>query len=408
MTFKERLNYIKNRLFKKNNMILLIILSIIITIIISCFSIMNYIIIYKQDSYNSRLGRTLIVYNSLKEQNQIKSIEHVEIALNSKYLISFYPSTNEYNSVLLASKLEIRPLLNKNYVNIKKGKNLSRAGEIICPVNFYPHSEFENPKSSKKVLYKSLMINGKKEIGKTLSFNSENPDYLNQVFKFRIVGAYKNNKIEPMNICYVSTSDFDQLVSNYYPVDSRIDENGNVISNQGEYKDLMVIVDKYQNISTVMKELEEKGYASEPIMTLDESFLNYLIYIPMFIAIITIIICFAIIYSFLRKKNYHNQKKYGILKSLGYTNNMIYKIEILENILIFIISSLIAIIIYSIISYLLQNTILVEFIYNNYTVKVPWCYLILFFILFAILIIKSEKYLLKISLKNSIKELLKS
>lgn len=63
---------------------MLIILSIIITIIIYCFSIMDYIIVYKQNSFNSRLGRTLIVCNSLQGKNKIKGIEHIETRHNLK------------------------------------------------------------------------------------------------------------------------------------------------------------------------------------------------------------------------------------------------------------------------------------------------------------------------------------
>lgn len=45
---------------------------------------MDYIIVYKQNSFNSRLGRTLIVCNSLQEKNKIKGIEHKETRHNLK------------------------------------------------------------------------------------------------------------------------------------------------------------------------------------------------------------------------------------------------------------------------------------------------------------------------------------
>lgn len=45
---------------------------------------MDYIIVYKQNSFNSRLGRTLIVCNSLQGKNKIKGIEHIETRHNLK------------------------------------------------------------------------------------------------------------------------------------------------------------------------------------------------------------------------------------------------------------------------------------------------------------------------------------
>ena len=203
-------------------------------------------------------------------------------------------------------------------------------------------------------------------------------------------------------------SDFDKIAKDYSTMSGENDENGNIIYIPNPYKYLMLQVDSYQNIDEVLQNLTTKGFSYDYAVTTNDQFIALLIYIPIFISIIVIIISLNITYSFLRKKNTYNQKTYGILKSLGFTNFMIYKLELLENIIIFLISFLISLVIYLFGCWFIQTNLLIEFVYNNYALKIPWVYLVIFLFIFIFLIKLIETYLITKTLNNnSIKNLLK-
>lgn len=308
---------------------------------------------------------------------------------------------------LLKGELEIRPMLNEKEFPILYGKKLQNSGDVLCLKNFYPHSNYKDD-SMEQVIYKELFLNGPKIIGQSFTLTSTNTDYLNQEFNFQITGTYENNKLEPSNVCYISMSDFDKIAKDYSTMSGENDENGNIIYIPNPYKYLMLQVDSYQNIDEVLQNLTTKGFSYDYAVTTNDQFIALLIYIPIFISIIVIIISLNITYSFLRKKNTYNQKTYGILKSLGFTNFMIYKLELLENIIIFLISFLISLVIYLFGCWFIQTNLLIEFVYNNYALKIPWVYLVIFLFIFIFLIKLIETYLITKTLNNnSIKNLLK-
>ena len=148
------------------------------------------------------------------------------------------------------------------------------------------------------------------------------------------------------------------------------------------------------------------GYLPKENFIFDTELLNYIAYIPLLLCIIVIIITLNIVYAFLLKKCNYNKKNYGILKSCGYTNKEIINVEKCGTIIVFFISCLISLIIYFIIYFIAQNTILVEFVYNNYTLPIPYLYLILLVAIFLLVFIKFENRIITKILDKDVQYLL--
>lgn len=405
MNLIDKINYIKKRLTEKRNIILIIILTILLIVIFSCLTLTNLVINVRNDTYHTLKYRTFILYGATDEIDKIKEIEHIKLITSNKFYLGLYHSVKEFDNELSKGELVIKPLLVEDGIKIVKGEKIKNSGESICPNNLYPHDIYTND-SSKKVIYKELYLKGKDILGKEFTLYSSNTDYLNQAFNFKITGTYQNNQLEEPNICYIPVNDFDKLKENYSTTSISVDIYGNKTITPNYYKDLMIIIDSYENINEVINTLTDMGYGYDQAITFDEVYQKLMIYVPLFIAIIIMIISINIIYSFLRKKTNYNRNTYGILKSIGYNNKTIYKLELLENIIIFFISFIIAFIIYIIGCQIVTNTILIEMLYQNYMLKIPWHYLLVLIIIFILLIKLIEMHLLKKHLKSSIKTLL--
>ena len=87
MNFKDQLFIIKNRLFEKRNIILIVVLTIIFLILFSCLTIIEMSVENKNETLNSEVARTYYIYSDENRKdliNSISNIEHVEfIFLNS-------------------------------------------------------------------------------------------------------------------------------------------------------------------------------------------------------------------------------------------------------------------------------------------------------------------------------------
>lgn len=405
MSNKDQLFYIRKRLFKSKNIIFIFIMTLVITIIISCLTMINFVYNFKIDSLNEEHGRTLIINNPKSEEDlqKIKSIKHIELVESQKYLYGNEKETTYKGKNFIDGKIYLLPLLKEDDIKIKLGRNLENEGEAVCSQKFYPKSLYTD--SFVKLIDNSSIMYGKEIINKNfrIELNEDN----NSIEKdFKIVGTYNNKELTELNICYISKLDYDKIANNYKTISGYIDENGNEVFVKNPYTSSIVRVDNYKNMDNVIKELDNLGYASIKVLTQDEQFLGYMINIPLFIALIVIIIAINIIYNFIKKKSKYNRFNYGILKTCGFTNNDILKLTFKENLLLYIISLIISLIIYFIGFIIIQKVLLVEFIYMNYNLKVPYFYLLIFIISFIILISLFGKKITTKTLNNNVQELL--
>lgn len=388
MDNKDQLFYIKNRLFKSKNIIFIFIMTLIITIIISCITLINFVSSFKVDSLNEEHGRTLVINNPKNEENiqKIKNLKHVELLESQKYLYGDEKNTTYKGEGYINGTIYFLPLLRDEDIKIKLGRKILNEGEAVCSHKLYPKSLYTN--SLKKDINSSLIMHGKNIVNKNFKIEL-NDNYNNLEKDFKIVGTFANKELTELNICYVSKSDFDKIT---YKLK--------------EYDSLIVRVDNYKNIDKVIKELESLGYASIKVVTQDEQILGYMIYIPLFIGIIVLLIAINIMYNFINKRSKYNMVNYGILKSCGYTNKNIINLEFKENLILYFISLSFSLIIYFIGCIIVQNTLMAEFVYMNYSLKIPYLYIIIFIICFVYLINLFVKKVMRRTLKNSIQNLL--
>ncbi len=408
MKFNDQLFIIRNRLFEKKNIILAIVLTLIFLILFTCLTIIKFSLENKKEIRNSEFGRTYLISSSSEEEltskqiDEIKKIENVELVINNKYQNSKRFEISEFDFKNEKGIILIKPLLKDNDIKVKKGKKILDKYEMACPNIFYPHEYNER-------IYSNLFYSSKDLINKKLSINSENENLNNKNITITIVGIYENKYFEEANTCYVDTQTFDELTSNYMGYIESYDEKGNLISKQyTEYKDYILRIDDIKNTNNVLNSLEKLNIQYENIININFELLNILLIIPLIISVIIIILTMIILYYFIIKKNNNKINNIGTLKALGYNEKLIIDLNINENIIIIIISYLIALFLYLIIINNITYTLLVEVTYNNFILRIPYIFIILSFFFFNIFIVIIDKSNLKKILNNNIDSLLKN
>lgn len=406
MNFSDRLFLIKRKFFAKKNILLILILSILLTVILSCVTLINLVLELKKDTYNDIIGRTLIIENVNDDtKEEIAKIEHISNVISDKYSNGVEKEASEFNQENIPGSIFLKPIIDNDLLTVTEGRMPQNNGEMICAHKFYPHSSYIDEEFNQKIIH-SLYLNSEDIIGRKISITSTNEDYLGKKYEFTIVGTYANKKFDDLNTCYIMIDDYDKISSKYATISGYVDEFGEEHKEYNEYNGLMVIVEDIKYLDEVTQKLQDLGYIPFPFIELDNEFLNYLIYIPLLLGIIILLITNNIIYAFLKKHIEYNKKNYGILKSCGYTNNDILKIEKSQTVFIYLTSVVISFILYFIIYYVIQNTLLVEFVYSNYQLPIPWLLLIVVLIFFFLLFIILDKIMIQKQLKQNIQNML--
>jgi ABC-type antimicrobial peptide transport system permease subunit len=366
-----------------------------------CLTACNFIITYESDIKNKNIeGRTLVVYSDEENYDEISNIKHVIFNDSIKYSYGHYSKISELSNEKMTAEIYFLPYIEDMGVDLKDG-------ETICPKKFYPYQLNqinENDEIISKIDYK-YMLNSKDIINKTLTIISENSD--NDNISVKVVGTYDATKyMNSLKTCYITKSDYDKVMPPYEITGTATYVDGTQTTDYSEYEGNIVIVDSYKNVDEVSEILQTKGYKVIRKFTFDEELLNCYFYIPLFICMIVLIICLNLIYIFLSKKIKYRIKNYGILKSCGYSNKIISKLEIIENSILFVISFIISFIIYIVLFYIIKNTLLIEEVYNNVDISIPYWMFILEIIFIICCIIIFTKNIFKKVLKNKTSNLL--
>lgn len=376
MNLKDRLWFIKAHLFEKRNYIFI---AILFFILLAIFTTLTFYNCTKYISYNEAkrlISRDINVEinNYTKEiKEQLEAIEHVisvdlDMSSNS-YLVK------EFDSIT-PGLITIYPLIDKNDIQIIKGTNIQNKYDMVCPNLFYPHEAYEK-------IYKEDYLKGKDIVNKSIVINNQT---------FTITGTYDASKIRnSLNECFISKNIFQSL-------------NSTEINNSY----INIRVDKQENRHEVIKELNNIGITNININLIN---INYsLIYISIFITIIILLISFALIYNFIKKKLRYRLYNYGILKASGYQNKEIFKLDILENLILSTICFIVSAITFYIVYNLIINNIssLNYFIYTSeINLEINYLYILLSYIFIIIMIFIATKYLNYKYINQSINYLLK-
>lgn len=379
MKLSDYLFILKRKLLKKDNVMLIFVLTFLFLAIFTCITSINFFLYFRTSMLEAKDGNTLIIENTDDKEKLeiIGSMKHVILVESKKYVDTIYVNAPQFdkdktnNMEYMESYITLRTFLADNDAKIIKGSKLKNRGDIICPKKFYPYNVYLwNPSLHEEYtikFYNSLLIDGNDLVGKSILVNSDNKEY-----KFNVVGSFKNNILEELDVCYISKEDFDML---------RDDCEMYIDDECVKYNSLMIRVDNYNSVSEVEKNLIDLGFIPIRKNSYDEQALTSMTAIPLFISSIIIIIAITIIYNFFRKKSINNQFDQGILKSIGYTKKNIISLNKLEVTILYIITMIVSFIFYIIIYYFVTNAYLGEVTYSNMNVPIPVIYMLLFSLL---------------------------
>lgn len=416
MSFKDQFFIVRNRLFEKKNIILLIVLTIIFLILITCLTVIQFSINNKNEISNLADGRTYKIIHEVIDDDinhtlrdvefteeqieKIKNLEHVELIVNEKYYFGNRTEVSTFDKESEEGILSLKVLLNKDDIKIKKGTNLENKYELVCSDTFYPH-EFDER------MYRDLFIPSSEFIGKEIEVISSNEDLDGKKVTLKIVGSYENKYMETANTCYTDMETYNEISSKYAGWVGSYDEKGNLIEKEyNKYYDYFVVIDSKDNISSVLDELRRMNVEYYPYSYTDFTFMNMLLIIPIVIGIVVIILTLNILYSFISKKNTNRLNNIGILKAIGYDEKDIISLNFKENTILIIICFIVSLLIYFVALNYLTYNFLAEVTYNNVILDVPYVLIALLLILFIFIIYLITKSSFKKIFNYSIQDLL--
>ena len=286
-------------------------------------------------------------YEEIKEQ--IEQIEHVEWVYNQEVKNAFsificqefiYGKAEGYSIIY--------PITSKVYPELLAGRPINEGEKYVAliPSKIYASSEFRKVQDPVR---DDEYLNGVDFLGQEITVKSDED---NLEYTFTVVGVYdsdKNNENKKIYIPEETVREINQLDS-YKP----------------EYFRLTIIVDDFKNIEYVKQQMKEKNLTHQsPIVQIASQYMESDIVsgnitdatsINMYsleaieilinsLLIMIAIILFIIILVTNFNKSYLSTTEIGLKKIEGYTNKDIYKISIIENIMLCIISAIIALII---------------------------------------------------------------
>ena len=251
------------------------------------------------DSYNSLIS-TLDI-----EESEIPHISNSEISNAS---ISAYANYSELN------------------YKITNGRDIINENEIVCPSKFYPNilhdskdiinlNEYLGKKINVSYSKKYFPIQGESKILKTYKES------------FILVGTYDiEDLLTDLDTCFISANVVKTINEKVTPVY----EDKNIEEKTKSDMDIVILVDKYENIDKVLSKIQKLGYTAQKQYEIDLElyllFKEILKYVCLGISIVSIIIVYLFI------KNILNECKDNIklFKLIGYNNKKIKSIFILE------------------------------------------------------------------------------
>ena len=282
--------------------------------------------------------RTIVV--NVDNNNREDIIENIEKA-KIKEVKKIFASYNSLISTLDIEESEI-PHISKSeisnasisaYANyselnykITNGRDIINENEIVCSSKFYPNilhdskdiinlNEYLGKKINVSYSKKYFPIQGESKILKTYKES------------FILVGTYDiEDLLTDLDTCFISANVVKTINEKVTPVY----EDKNIEEKTKSDMDIVILVDKYENIDKVLSKIQKLCYTAQKQYEIDLElyllFKEILKYVCLGISIVSIIIVYLFI------KNILNECKDNIklFKLIGYNNKKIKSIFILE------------------------------------------------------------------------------
>lgn len=393
-----RLSFI--RLFRnKKNAFYVIILSLFTVVLLSLLTFKNSLINYIDNFIIKNIGfRTISVSprDDVEDFGYIDliSINHVQDVHSANYDTASVESTFKSDELdgyidLVYANYSILP---SNVVGEKF--DADDTGFAICPIDFLPSSEafnllvdekkflsgYELLNTSFQINYYSYLFDGKRLI--------ENDKYIKE---FKIVGIYDAKKVmNPSNTCYISKKDMEEIKSI------------TTVNNENTIYGFMVVVDNIKNVELVLNDLEKKGFSRVNIRSqIDYDIINKILFACNIVVSVIMASIVIIIINYTKKKYFNDIKSIGLLMTMGYSNNIIVFIYLLEIVYSSIFSYLIGLFLFLIIYNLIKFYFLKGLIYSGFEILLHLnTFLISVFVVIFTSIIVALLYFLKNKRKN--------
>ena len=393
-----RLSFI--RLFRnKKNAFYVIVLSLFTVVLLSLLTFKNSLINYIDNFIIKNIGfRTISVSprDDVEDfgYSDLISINHVQDVHSANYDTASVESTFKSDELdgyidLVYANYSILP---SNVVGEKF--DADDTGFAICPIDFLPSSEafnllvdekkflsgYELLNTSFQINYYSYLFDGKRLI--------ENDKYIKE---FKIVGIYDAKKVmNPSNTCYISKKDMEEIKSI------------TTVNNENTIYGFMVVVDNIKNVELVLNVLEKKGFSRVNIRSqIDYDIINKILFACNIVVSVIMASIVIIIINYTKKKYFNDIKSIGLLMTMGYSNNIIVFIYLLEIVYSSIFSYLIGLFLFLIIYNLIKFYFLKGLIYSGFEILLHLnTFLISVFVVIFTSIIVALLYFLKNKRKN--------
>lgn len=393
-----RLSFI--RLFRnKKNAFYVIVLSLFTVVLLSLLTFKNSLINYIDNFIIKNIGfRTISVSprDDVEDfgYSDLISINHVQDVHSANYDTASVESTFKSDELdgyidLVYANYSILPT---NVVGEKF--DADDTGFAICPIDFLPSSEafnllvdekkflsgYELLNTSFQINYYSYLFDGKRLI--------ENDKYIKE---FKIVGIYDAKKVmNPSNTCYISKKDMEEIKSI------------TTVNNENTIYGFMVIVDNIKNVELVLNDLEKKGFSRVNIRSqIDYDIINKILFACNIVVSVIMASIVIIIINYTKKKYFNDIKSIGLLMTMGYSNNIIVFIYLLEIVYSSIFSYLIGLFLFLIIYNLIKFYFFKGLIYSGFEILLNLnTFLISVFVVIFTSIIVALLYFLKNKRKN--------
>lgn len=282
--------------------------------------------------------RTIVVnVDNNNREDIIENIEKAKIKEVKKIFASYNSLIStldiEESEIAHISKSEISNASISAYANyselnykITNGRDIINENEIVCPSKFYPNilhdskdiinlNEYLGKKINVSYSKKYFPIQGESKILKTYKES------------FILVGTYDiEDLLTDLDTCFISANVVKTINEKVTPVY----EDKNIEEKTKSDMDIVILVDKYENIDKVLSKIQKLGYTAQKQYEIDLElyllFKEILKYVCLGISIVSIIIVYLFI------KNILNECKDNIklFKLIGYNNKKIKSIFILE------------------------------------------------------------------------------
>ena len=328
---------IKSNKFK--SIIYLLVMLILFLLISITFtgtsSIFNFFDKYLNSNYDFRIIEVNIQNNDREEI--IKNIEDQNIKEIQKiFPYSDYLLTSldiEQSEIPNISKLDVKNasisaysnLPELNY-NITKGRDILNANEIVCSSKFYPNI-LHDPNdiiNLNNYIGKKINISYSKRYfpksGDTKILETYNEEYT-------LVGTYNIDELlNDLYVCFINNNEVIKINDLVKPVyEDKVAEENSI-----KMKNIIILVDKYENVDKVLQKISNLGYDVQKKYELDTEIYDLSKKILKYVTGIITIISLFIVYLFIKNIINENKNNIKLYRLIGYNNKSIKKIFIIE------------------------------------------------------------------------------